>query len=407
MACSRAGPKTGHMKQKPTRDTRPVVIVGGGNAGVSIAARLRRHGVEDVVIIEPREEHVYAPLQSHIAGGVTVRRHVSRPQADVTPRGVTWVRDRVREVLPDADTVVLASGERIPYGQLIIAAGIEHRWNHIPGLEEGLRSPSIVSNYTLPLAQEASTVLAAVESGTVVFTQAAEPASCAGVAQKPMYLACDRWRKSGRLDAIRVVFITPEPTIFAIPAVASELSRNLTEYGIEAHYDTEVIAVRADEHELDIRQGGQTSTLRFDVLHAAPPHAAATWITASGLGDADGFVDVDPETLRHRRWDNIWALGDAAPVTPIRSGGAIRSQSQVIAKALTAPRKNARYDGYSETPFTVTRRTAVFAEFDRAGILKPSIPFWTSLYRERRFTYVMDRWVLPWVYWNLILTGRA
>ncbi len=204
-----------------------------------------------------------------------------------------------------------------------------------------------------------------------------------------------------------MVFITPEPTLFAIPAVASELSRTLAEYGIEAHYDTEVVAVRADEHELDIRQGGQTSTVRFDALHAAPPHAAATWITASGLGDADGFVDVDPETLRHRRWGNIWALGDAAPVTPIRSGGAIRSQSQVIAKALTAPQKNATYDGYSETPFTVTRRTAVFAEFDRAGALKPSIPFWTSLYRERRFTYIMDRWVLPWVYWNLILTGRA
>lgn len=53
MAGQPVDPKTGHMKQNPTRDTRPVVIVGGGNAGVSIAARLRRRGVEDVVIIEP------------------------------------------------------------------------------------------------------------------------------------------------------------------------------------------------------------------------------------------------------------------------------------------------------------------------------------------------------------------
>lgn len=94
-------------------------------------------------------------------------------------------------------------------------------------------------------------------------------------------------------------------------------------------------------------------------------------------------------------------------MTPIRSGGAIRSQAKVLVEALAPRGKTPRYDGYTETPFTVTRHTAVFAEFDRSGRLRPTIPFWRTLYRERRFTYVMDRWVLPWVYWNLILTGRA
>jgi len=402
------------MKEHPSRevprnstDRRPVVIVGGGNAGVSIAARLRRRGVKGLVIIEPREEHVYAPLQSHIAGGVANRRRVVRRQADVTPRGVRWIKDRVKAVFPDAGVVALSTGERIAYRELIIAAGIEQRWEDTPGLEEALRHPSVISNYTLPLAEKASAVLGDVRHGTVVFTQAPEPSSCAGVAQKPMYLACDRWRSAGLLGGIHVVFLTPEAAPFAIPAVASELLRNLADYGIDARYRTEVVAVRADDHEIDIRRDGVKSTIRYDVLHAAPRQAAATWIAASGLSDTDGFVDVDPTTLRHRRWGNVWALGDAAPVTPIRSGGAIRSQSRVIVDALTRPPRSTRYDGYTETPFTVTRRTAVFAEFDGAGNLTPSIPFWQSLYRERRFTYLMDRWVLPWIYWNLILTGRA
>ncbi len=390
-----------------TSNPHPVVIVGGGNAGVSIAARLRRRGVKGMVIIEPRQEHVYAPLQSHIAGGVANRRRVTRSQANVTPHGVRWIQDRVDSVFPDAGVVALSSGERIAYRELIIAAGIEQRWEEISGLDEALDHPSVVSNYTLPLAEKASGVLEGVRAGTVVFTQAPEPSSCAGVAQKPMYLACDRWRSLGLLAGINVVFITPEAAPFGIPAVASELSRNLTGYGIDARFSTEVVAVRADDQEIDVKQDGATTTIRYDVLHAAPRQAAARWIADSGLSDSTGFVDVDPDTLRHRRWENVWALGDAAPVTPVRSGGAIRSQARVIADALTRPQRGTRYDGYTETPFTVTRRTAVFAEFDRAGDLKPTIPFWRSLYRERRFTYLMDRWVLPWIYWNLILTGRA
>ncbi|PCE15845.1 pyridine nucleotide-disulfide oxidoreductase [Microbacterium sp. SZ1] len=395
------------MSRSASNASGSVVIVGGGNAGVSIAARLRRRGVADVTIIEPRQEHVYAPLQSHIAGGVADRREVVRPQAKVTPRGVTWVRDRVVSVLPAENSVELSSGERIRYDQLIVAAGIEQRWDAIPGLQEAAASASVVSNYTLDLADAASTALRDLDSGTVVFTQAAEPASCAGVAQKPMYLACDRWRKRGVLDRIRVVFVTPESSPFHIEAVASELRRSLDAYGIETFYDATVVGVRSEASEIDIVIDGQTTTLGYDVLHASPPQAAAGWIAESGLHGDDGFVDVDRETLRHRRWDNIWALGDVAALTRIRSGGAIRSQAKIIADALTRPRRRRRYDGYSETPFTVTGRTAVFAEFDRHGRLQPSIPWWRTLYRERRFTYLMDRRVLPWVYWNLILRGRA
>ena len=58
-------------------------------------------------------------------------------------------------------------------------------------------------------------------------------------------------------------------------------------------------------------------------------------------------------------------------------------------------------------PFTVSRTAVVFAEFDRWGRLQPTIPFWRSLYRERYLSWIADRRVLPWVYWPLILRGRA
>ncbi|XUK60718.1 hypothetical protein ABMA10_01970 [Plantibacter sp. RU18] len=64
------------------------------------------------------------------------------------------------------------------------------------------------------------------------------------------------------------------------------------------------------------------------------------------------------------------------------------------------------YNGYSVCPFTVSRSTVVFSEFDDRYRPMPTIPFWAGLAKERRFTFIADRYVLPWVYWNLILQGR-
>jgi sulfide:quinone oxidoreductase len=389
-----------------------IVVIGGGNAGLSVAARLRRNGMRNVTVIEPREQHVYAPLQSHIAGGVARASEASRPQADVTPRGIRWVRARAISVDPLENSVSLDSGDTLTFDHLIVAAGIEMRWDAIPGLEKAMSAPSGVSNYSYELAAKASTVLRDLTSGTAVFVQSPEPASAGGVAQKPMYLACDWWRRRGVLNDIRVIFVTAQTAAFPQPAIADELARKIHDYGIETRYNTDLVSV--GDREVTIGHGERNETVHYDVLHASPPQSAAAWIAESGLSDASdaaGFVAVDPETLQHPWFPRIWALGDAASVRTLRSGGAIRKQTKVLTKNLAAvlsgTQPTARYDGCSVCPITVSRRTLVFAEFDAQMRLAPTIPGWKGLYRERRLTWLFDRHILPWVYWNLIVKGRA
>lgn len=391
-----------------------IVIIGGGNAGLSLAGRLHRARTGDITVVEPRERHVYAPLQSHIAGGAARASRAVRPQADVTPPGVRWLRDEAFTVDPRARRVHLVSGGHLDYDQLVIAAGIRMDWESIPGLPEAMATPEGISNYDFPLAAQASPVLRDLRQGTVVFTQPPEPASCGAAAQKPMYLACDWWRSIGVLDDIRVILVLPDPVPFGMPSIDRELHRVLDRYGVEVHYSREVRRVDAETRTLTIGHGSDEETLSYDVLHAVPPQRAPEWIAGSGLAaddDPHGFVDTDPETLQHRRHPEIWALGDAAAVATRRSGGAIRQQAKVLTtnlrSALAGRAPSARYDGYSVVPFTVSRGTVVFAEFDRWGKPRPSIPFWRSLSRERRSTWIADRHVLPWVYWNLILRGRA
>ncbi len=239
--------------------------------------------------------------------------------------------------------------------------GIQKDWDRVPGLAEAMDSPVGISNYEHHYARKASRVLRDVRSGTVVFTQPDGPGTCSGAAQKPMYLACDHWRTIGVLDDIRVVLVVPTPTMFGMPLVDAELERKVAEYGIEVRYGRELVGVDPAARTVEIagvdrarallgpdhaaQQGladADRETLRYDVLHAVPPQSAPDWLAGTGLtapGDAGGFVEGDPLTLRHPRFPDVWALGDAAATTNSKSGGALRQQTTTVGEE---PRRGAQ-----------------------------------------------------------------
>jgi sulfide:quinone oxidoreductase len=392
-----------------------VVIIGGGNAGVSLAARLERYGVKDIGLIEPKEHHLYQPLFSHIAGGRAQAGEAVRTQESVTPKGVTWIRDSAVDVDANSNTVTLASGSTVAYGQLVVCPGLQYDWDGVPGLAAAVHSPHGATHYEFDLAPKAWTLLSGLTEGTAVFTMPAGPIKCGGASQKPMYLACDYWRQQGVLDKIRVVMVQPYPTVFGVPEVDRELDRKIAEYGIELWTDSELVSVDAAGRVATVRnlKTGSEETLGYDVLNAVPPQSAPDWLKATDLpaaSDKGGFVEVDRQTLRHLRYPNIWSLGDAAATSNSKAGGALRKQTKVLARNLVAARKGKaptqKYNGYSVCPFTVSRDTVVFAEFDdryRPMPTIPRIPTWN----ESRLSWVVDRDIFPQVYWNLILKGRA
>lgn len=392
-----------------------VLVIGGGNAGISLAARLHRYGVTDIAVVEPKDHHLYQPLFSHIAGGRAKASEAIRSQASVTPKGVEWIHDAALVVNAAADTVTLESGEQVTYNHLVVCPGMQLDWDKIPGLAAAVHSPFGASHYDFELAPKAWTLLSSLKSGTAVFTMPSGPAKCAGAAQKPMYLACDYWKEHGVLDKIRVVMVQPYSSVYGVPGVDEELNRKIAEYGIELRLNSELTAVDPLGRTVVISDNaaGTTEEIRYDVLNAVPPQSAPDWLKATDLpapGNDGGFVQVNPETLRHVRYPNVWSLGDAAATTNSKCGGALRKQTKVLAKNLVAARKGAplteKYNGYAVCPFTVSGSTVVFAEFDadyRPMPTIPKIPTW----KESRASWVVDRDVFPQVYWNLILKGRA
>ncbi|MFK0038238.1 NAD(P)/FAD-dependent oxidoreductase [Paenarthrobacter sp. NPDC090517] len=392
-----------------------VIIIGGGNAGVSLAARLKRYGLKDIALIEPKEHHLYQPLFSHIAGGCAQVKEAVRSQESVTPKGVTWIKDRAVTVDADANSVTLASGSTVTYGHLVVCPGLQYNWDAVPGLAEAVQSPYGSSHYEFELAPKLWTLLSAMKSGTVIFTMPSGPVKCGGASQKPMYLACDYWKEQGVLENIRVVMVQPYPTVFGIPEIDRELDRKIAEYGIELRTNSELVAVNPAARTATIRNYADNTSedLAYDVLNAVPPQSAPEWLKTTTLpadGDQHGFVEVDTQTLRHPRYPNVWSLGDAAGTTNSKAGGALRKQTKVLARNLLSARKgetlSQKYNGYSVCPFTVSRSTVVFAEFDPQYRPMPTIPK-VPTWKESRLSWWVDRDMFPQVYWHLILKGRA
>ena len=87
-----------------------ILIVGGGTAGISVAARLLRKGHVDVAVIEPSSAHYYHPLWTLVGGGQAKASTTRRSEASVMPKGATWIKNAATAVDPEHNTVTCSDG---------------------------------------------------------------------------------------------------------------------------------------------------------------------------------------------------------------------------------------------------------------------------------------------------------
>lgn len=388
----------------------PILIVGGGTAGITVAAQLRARGVAGIAILEPSEKHYYQPLWTLVGAGVVSKESTERAEADFIPDGVTWIRDAVASFEPDANALTTRAGAKLTYDQLIVAVGIQLDWHKIDGLPAALGRDGVVSNYRYDLVDSTWRELSAFDGGTALFTFPATPIKCAGAPQKIMYLADDHLRQRGVRDRSRIVFASAGAKIFGVERYARTLRKVIERKGIETLFRHELVAVRAEKREAVFRHcdQGNEVVLGYDFLHVVPPQSAPDVVKQSALADSAGWVEVDKYSLQHVRFPNVFSLGDVSSLPTSRTGAAIRKQAPVLVENLLAAREgkplDARYDGYASCPLVTGYGKLVLAEFDYDGKPAESFPFDQS--QERYSMYALKVYGLPELYWNGMLRGR-
>jgi NADPH-dependent 2,4-dienoyl-CoA reductase/sulfur reductase-like enzyme len=386
-----------------------VVVVGAGNGGLSAAALLRRRGCRDVALVEPSLLHVYKPLQNYVGLGLARPAELQRSQAELIPPGVHWYRTSVIRVDPDAATVQCADGRFVTGADVVLAPGAVIDWGSLPGAEHGLRTGRVCTTFEAEQLSRTARMILGLQQGRAMFTVNSQPASGRETAFKPLFLACDSWRRAGALEHIEVVLVNQDQELHPVRAIAAELERHLGRFGVKVKRGTIMAAV--DHGDTAVLEGpGGRERMQADLIHVLPPYAAPAFIADSGLDalDTHGFLAVDEKTLRHRHHPSIWGVGDASDLGDARTGGALRRQVTIVVDNIQRARKGmplVHYDGYTVAPIATARGQLSFGEYDRRFEVRRSFPVPDQI-RSRRLWWWLDQYALPQIYWHRILRGR-
>lgn len=394
-----------------------IVIIGGGAAGIAVASSLLARRPElDIAIIEPAGTHYYQPGWTMVGAGIFDPQSTARPMASVMPRKVRWIKASVTAFDPAQDAVVLESGRIVRYKYLVVCPGLKLDWKGVEGLAETLGRNGVTSNYRFDLAPYTWKLVRELRAGRALFTQPPMPIKCAGAPQKAMYLSCDHWLRTGRLPQIDVSFWPAGAVLFGVPAYVPALMEYVERYRIGLNFSHNLTAIDGAARKAwftRTQADGTKDTVEaeFDMIHVCPPQKAPDFVHTSILTDAAGWVDVDQGTLRHKKFDNVFALGDAGSTSNAKTAAAARKQAPVVAENLLAAAERrpmtARYDGYGSCPLTVERGKIVLAEFLYGGKLAPSFPTWLiDGTQPSRAAWMLKEHILPPVYWDAMLKGR-
>ena len=389
-----------------------VLIVGGGTAGITVAAQLlEQEAAPKVTIVEPSQTHDYQPLWTLVGGGVFPREAARRAMADVMPRGVNWIRDRVTSFNPEKNEIQTEGGKSLAYNELVVAAGIQLNWDAVKGLPDAINKGGVCSNYgydTVPYTWE---TIRAFQGGNAVFTFPATPIKCAGAPQKIMYLAEETFRRRGIREQVNVIYASATAGIFGVPKYAEALNKIVQERNIQTSFAKNLVEVKPESREAVFHDvnGGQELVLNYDMMHVTPPQGAPSFIKQSPLANAEGWVDVDKHTLQHTKFPNVFSLGDCSSLPCSKTGAAVRKQAPALVENIIAFRAEkpltGHYDGYASCPLVTGYGKVILAEFGYDGVIMETFPFDQA--KERYSMYALKAYGLPNMYWHGMLQGRV
>ncbi|MCL4138328.1 UNVERIFIED_CONTAM: hypothetical protein GTU68_021923 [Idotea baltica] len=390
-----------------------IVVVGGGTAGLTVAARLLNSDPElDVTIVEPSEHHYYQPMWTLVGGGIFPRSESERKEVDYIPRGANWIKDYVESFDPENNSVKTRGGQAISYDCLVVCPGLQLNWTAIKGLsKEIVGTHGICSNYSFDTVESTWKTLQNFTGGTALFSHPLGAVKCGGAPVKICFLAEDYFRKQGIRDKCNVAFTVAMPRIFKVDPYATTLEEIVERRDIDVKLKHDLIEIRPESKEAvyQIIDSDEQVTLKYDMIHVAPKMGPPDFVKDSPLAGEGGWVDVDKYSTQHCKYENVFALGDVSNLPTSKTGAAIRKQapgtvSNILSMIAGKP-LDAKYNGYTSCPLVTSYNSMVLAEFDYDKVPQESFPFDQS--KERFSMMMLKKYGLPNFYWHGMLRGRA
>lgn len=398
-----------------------IVIAGSGLAGIAIAHRL--HAMLDgarITIVDAKEVHNYQPGFTLVATGVWPVGKVIDRNADLQPAGVEWVKEMVAEFDPAANALVTTGGRRIAYDYLVVATGTHQDWAQIEGMDlKAIGSNGLASVY--PGSDAAVATWAAMDQfrakgGEAVLTLPATPLKCAGAPLKMTFMVRDRLAQAGTLQNSRVTFYSALQNVFGVKAVNDNVLERWQALGVGVQFTQKLKAIDVGARRATFTSPeGEATEVPYDFIHVVPPMRAPDAVKNSDLAWKDGpmaaggWLEVDKDTLQHRRYKNVFGLGDINGTPRGKTAATVKKSAPLVAQhivdVVAGREPGQKFDGYTSCPMIVREGSAMLIEFDYEGRLIPSLPMIEPL-QESYFAWLMKVRMLKPAY-MAVLKGRV
>lgn len=414
-------PKAGHAAATVAAKGARIVIVGAGAAGLATASRLaQRLDGASITIIDGRRSHFYQPGFTLVAGGIKSPDYVVSATSDYLPKSVTWVEESVAEIDPDGNKVVTASGTAVVYDYLVVAAGLKLDYAAIEGMDLGrVGQDGLGSIYASPEAAFATwgAMSKFVEQGGVgLFGRPNTEMKCAGAPLKYTFITDDRLRRAGNRGKAEMIYAANNKALFSVPIVSEKVRMLFKDRGVKVQYDHVQTGIDLGRKVAFFNTPNGPAEIKYDFINVVPPMRAPDAVRNSPLRwqdgpfAADGWMEVDKATLRHKRYANVFGVGDVAGVPKGKTAASVKWQVPVAVDHLVATiaggKSDSAYNGYTSCPLITQLGRAMLVEFDYNNDLVPSFPGVIAPLEELWITWVMKTMALKPTYLTM-LRGQA
>ncbi len=391
-----------------------LLILGAGTGGTIVANMLRHElnrGDWAITVIDKSAQHLYQPGLLFIPFrlyGYETAADVARPIEKPLPKHVDLVRAEITAIDTDGKRVKTSAGD-YHYDWLISSLGCDIAPDEVEGLPEAL-GRNAFTFYSLEGALRMQQALDEMNEGRLVINIAEMPIKCPVAPIEFAFLADYYFQLKEIRDRIDITLVTPFSGAFTKPVANSVLTKTAKEKGVRIVPNFSIERVDADNKSIHAYEG---TSLDYDLLCIVPPNLGPRVLDEAGLGDGTGYALTDPRTLKSRKADRVFVIGDNSNVATSKAGSVTHFEAETVVnnvlREIEGKKSLPSFDGHANCFIETGHHKAMLLDFNydleplQGDFPVPGMgPF--SLLEESYMNHV-GKIAFDWVYWHMLLPG--